>query len=229
DRWADGVLPPWLRLVAWGAVGGSISMLLYRHFSDQAAIEAGRRRIETARKFLNGFEGEMEEAWPVMRSLLRASFRQVVRVGWPAMAASLPLLFLLSWLSTSYGYTYPPAGQAPAVWAEPPQFHALWIEPPAHARKAPRILVSDGKGRTVAEVALHAPVPVIQKKRWWNLLMGNPAGYLDGRAAVDHVSASLPRREMLPFGPAWMRTWEIVFFVPLLFVSVALKAALKIK
>jgi hypothetical protein len=229
DQLAGAALPPWLRLVVWGVLAASSSMLLYRWLSDQAGIDCGRRRIEAVRKHLNGFDGELGEAWPLMRGLLHASLRQVIRVGWPAVAASLPLWFLLSWLSTSYGYTFPPTGQAPTVLTQPSEFHALWIDPPANARERPRILVTDSNGRTVADVELNAPVPVIKKKSWWNLLIANPAGYLDDKATVDFVSASLPRQEMLPFGPNWMRSWEVVFFISLLSVSLTLKAALKIK
>jgi hypothetical protein len=229
DRLAGMVLPPWLRLIVWGLLAASISMLLYRQLSDQDAISRGKHRLKAAQQRLNTFDGELNDAWPLMRAMLRTALRQVVRVGWPGMVASVPLLFLLSWLSTSYGYVYPTAGQAPALRTQPQQYQAHWIDAPADAQAPPRILVVDDADQLLADVALNAPVPVIHKKRWWNLLMGNPAGYLPDWAAIDRIVAPLPRQEVLSFGPGWLRNWEIMFFISLLAVSLGMKKALKIK
>jgi len=67
-----------------------------------------------------------------------------------------------------------------------------------------------------------APVGVVHQRRWWNALLGNPAGYLPP-GPVDAVEIDLPRREYLPFGPGWLRGWIPLFFAVVIAVSLLLK------
>jgi hypothetical protein len=67
-----------------------------------------------------------------------------------------------------------------------------------------------------------APVGVVHQRRWWNVLLGNPAGYLPP-GEVDAVEIDLPRREYLPFGPDWLRGWIPLFFAVVIAVSLLLK------
>ncbi|RJQ70219.1 MAG: hypothetical protein C4519_21180 [Desulfobacteraceae bacterium] len=231
--WLDGLaavaLPSWLRLVLWGGVAGLVSMVLYRQLSAQERISAGKRKLSQTQHRLNAFDGELKEAWPLMREMLLTALRQVARVGWPAILASVPLLILLNWLSTEYGHAYPSAGMPLQIRTVPEQFKASWIEPnELRTGKYPHIVVVDGDNRIVADARLDAPVPVIHKRRWWNSLIANPAGYLPDDAPVERIQARLPRQQHLSFGPNWMRGWEIIFFAALLVVSIVLKTKLKI-
>jgi hypothetical protein len=75
----------------------------------------------------------------------------------------------------------------------------------------------------VLERPLSAPVTVLHKTQWWNVLVANPLGYLPPDSPLDRVEIDLPRRELLPFGPWWLRTWEFVFFTTLVAVSLVIK------
>ncbi|KPV40284.1 hypothetical protein AN478_09300 [Thiohalorhabdus denitrificans] len=232
DAQMEGLLPPWGRLVAWGALAALVSMGLYRALSAQGRIARGKRELARARRELDGYDGELGGAWPLIRHLLRTAFGQVGRVGGPAVAASLPLLSLLIWLSTAYGYAYPPAGTEPELRPRPAELEARWREARRNGTEehaAPRVVVADGEGRVVAEVALREPVPILHKWRWWNALVGNPAGYLPDEAAVERVELELPRQEVLPLGPSWARGWELSFFLALIAASVALKVLFRIE
>jgi hypothetical protein len=108
--WIDGLLqglPAPMRLLLWGIAAAVLSMWLYRQFSPQQRIAQGRREQSRARARLDAFDGELTAAWPLIRDLLRASLVQVARVTGPAVLASLPLLFLLVWLSAAYGHAFP--------------------------------------------------------------------------------------------------------------------------
>ncbi|MFW6202036.1 MAG: hypothetical protein ACOC8B_05630, partial [Gemmatimonadota bacterium] len=72
-------------------------------------------------------------------------------------------------------------------------------------------------------IPLAAPVEVVHKRRWWNLLFGNPAGYLPDGQPVEAVTVDLPARDLVGIGPDWLRGWEPAFFVALLVVSISLK------
>lgn len=230
-RWLDALLaavaPPVPRLAVWGAVGGAVSMLLYRALSPQARIALGKSELLVARRTLNRYDGGLDGAWPLMRNMLRAAIRQVGRVAWPALLASLPVVCLLAWLSTAYGYTYPSPDVVPGITTVPGGFEAHWAEQRLAAGESqarpPRVLVGSRDAGIIVDVALPEPVPVIHKRQWWNLLLGNPVGYLPSDAAVDLVRVELPRQEFLAAGPHWMRGWETPFFSALLVVALGLK------
>lgn len=229
DHHAAMVMPAWLRLALWGGIGALVSMVLYRQLSAQDKIVRGKNELNQAKQRLNAFDGEFNEAWPLMRDMLNQALRQVMRVGWPAIVASLPLLFLLSWLSNTFGYAFPPAGTSVQIQTVPGRYEAVWVDPPAgNATDLPRIVVFDENHIQVAETQMQAPVPVIHKRQWWNGLFGNPVGYLPVRAPVERIQPGLPRQQHLAFGPQWMRGWEFIFFVSLLVVSIILKKQLKI-
>ena len=225
--WLDdhlaALLPPLLRLLLWGAAAGVVSMLLYRAISPQAAIARGKAELLTARRELDRYDGSFEGAWPLMRRLLHVALRQVGRTGWPGLIASVPVLFVLVWLSNAYGYAFPPSGSAPQIDTMPTQYDTRWVDEPT-----PRILVNQG-GRLLADVRLDQPVPVVHKPRWWNFLLGNPAGYLPEDAAVDSIRIDLPAKHYLAFGPDWMRGWAPSFFVALVIASLALKVLARIE
>lgn len=112
--WIDGLLtvaPASVRLMVWGAAAGIFSMSLYRTLSPQAHIARSKREQAELRDRLDAFDGELVEAWPLIRRLLGLSMAQVGRVAAPAVAASVPVLMLLVWLSGSYGQVeYLPVG-----------------------------------------------------------------------------------------------------------------------
>jgi hypothetical protein len=232
-EWLDGLAgawPPWLRLLLWGGLAALISMLVYRQLSSQEKIKQGKEELRRTRRKLNAFEGaEFKEAWPLMRSMLGANFRQLARVAWPATAASLPLLFLLSWMSGAYGYGFPPVGTPVPVRIDPARFQARWTATDEQGKNLhPHIVIFDEGGARVADIPVTAAVPIIHKRRWWNVLMDNPAGYLPANGPIDAVHAQLPPQQHLHFGPGWMRGWGFLFFISLLTASVGLKIKLKI-
>jgi len=221
--WVDNLmtsLPTVVRLVLWGVAAGAFSMWLYRKISPQDRIARSRQEQLDARRRLDEFDGELTEAWPLIRRLLALSGTQVGRVLGPAVLASLPVLCLLVWMSTAYGHAYP--DEPPRVHVTPSSLEARWIPAPGHP---PRIRVT---GSEPVVVPLAAPVPVIEKRHWWNALIGNPAGYLEENSPVERLDIELPRREFVNVGPGWMRGWEMLFFVSLLAASLVLKRLLRI-
>ena len=83
-------------------------------------------------------------------------------------------------------------------------------------------------GQVLLELPMEKPIPVIHKKRWWNLLMANPIGYLPDDASVDVVEIGLTPQEFLPFGPDWIRGWMFTFFTLFLLSSIVFKLLFKI-
>src|SRR3546814_11298946 len=68
-----GHVPPLLRLGLWAALGAVASIELYRLLSPQRRINAAMERLRQAQHALAGFDGEFNEATPLMGRMLRAS------------------------------------------------------------------------------------------------------------------------------------------------------------
>lgn len=224
------VLPPTARLIVWGVVAGVLSMLLYRWISPQRRIAHIKTEAVEARGTLNAYDGDFQGAWPHMRRMLRLSFAQVGLVTWPAVVASLPMLCLLVWLSNAYGAYLPAQGAEIAVHAVPETFDTRWVSGGGPAEpQAPHIHVLDHQGLVMHDIALTAPVTAVHKWQWWNALIGNPAGYLPEESPVRRVEVELPHYDYLPFGPPWMRSWEVTFFAVLIIASLAMKTVFRIE
>lgn len=234
DAQLAAVVPPAARVALWGIFGGMASMLIYRAISHQERVARAKAAMVEARRALDAYDGEFADAWPLMRRMLALAFVQVGRVGWSAVVASLPLLSLLAWISTAYGYRYPDIGATPDIDTRPPGYATQWIPiRAAHSAGAavapPRIVVRNRRDRLVADVVLAEPVPVVHQRKWWNTLIANPAGYLPRHSELRSIHVSLPRRELLPVGHPWMRGWEAVFFAALLAASIMLKVRMQIE
>ncbi len=228
--WLDGgfglIAPPTLRLVLWGLIGGVGSMVLYWLLSPQAKIAGAKMAAARARRALDAHEGEFAEAWPLIRDLLRQAFRQLELVLGPALLASAPAICLLAWLSSAYEYSFPNAAAEVGIRTSPEPLPATLLPPSAAAEQGkaiPHIVVADHAGNLVSIIPWTAPVSTIDKRHWWNFLIGNPAGYLPDDAGIERIQLDLEPNEYLPFGPGWLRAWYGVFFAALLASSLAIK------
>ena len=81
------------------------------------------------------------------------------------------------------------------------------------------IAVRDQSGAEVAHLTLAEPVTRIEKRQWWNAIIGNPAGYLPEQGPIDSVTIALPERQYLPVGPDWLRSWLTVALTALVVAS----------
>lgn len=232
--WMDGalaaVLPTAGRLVLWGLVAAAFSMALYAVVSPQQRLRRVRKRAVDARRALDSFDGSFAEARPLIAAMLTSSMRQLGLVLAPALLASLPLLFLLAWLHGSFAYVLPEPSAAVSLRTEPQGYQASLqpTEERVGEVPVPSLVVRDGTGRVVEARALNAPVTVLHKAQWWNSLIANPLGYLADDSPLERVEIDLPRLEVISFGPAWLRTWEAVFFTALVAASLAIKLAFRL-
>ncbi len=176
--------------------------------SPQKKLAEAEAEALAARRELNAFDGEMDEAWPMISRMFRAAGSRLWLALPPALLASLPIVALIVWLSNDYGYRFPAENVHVPAEAAPARYHAAVTGAGDQDR---RVLVREPEGEIVSDVPLAAPVPVIEKHRWWNWLIANPTGYLPADAPVERVEVRLPALEVVPFGPSWMRGWEALF------------------
>ena len=225
DQAMSGLASPTMRLVIWGLLSAALSMGLYWLFSPQGKLSDIKTRALAARRDLNAFDGEFQDAWPLMRSMLGLSFRQLAMTTLPAVLASLPVLVVIVWLSTAYGYGLPADNEVIGVQTTPDVSASAEIRTPENASPGnpPRLVVTEPDGGLLSDISLAAPVPTIHKKQWWNVLFGNPLGYLPDESEVDAITFDLPEKEYLSFGPGWLRPWYVLFFTILVLGSLMIK------
>lgn len=243
----DGLLaiaaPPALRLVLWGIFAGWLTMLAYRFLSDQERIGELKAEQKVQTKAIAEFDGEFAELFPLIRHTLALGLRQLGLALGPALLATLPVLFVVIWVAGEFAYRAPEPGSEILVRVEPASSAIQWSSTP-RARlseskadgvawsvewpsQAQPLTMSDGN-ETLLVLPLAHDVPVIHKKRWWNLLMANPLGYLPDGGETEVVHIELPEQIIIGAGPDWMRGWMFTFFLAFLLSSLGFKFLLRV-
>jgi hypothetical protein len=238
----DGVLglalPPVLRLVIWGILAGWLTMVVYRRISNQEKIGELKAQQKIQQKKIAEFDGEFEELMPLIRHTLALGFRQLGLALGPALLATVPILFIVIWVAGEFGYESPVARSEVLLTAEPAINDIHWssttdvkitengwaVSWPAEGQS---LSITDGR-QPLLILPLEYNIPIIHKKKWWNLLMANPIGYLPDDGKTDVIHIALPEPVMIAAGPAWMRGWMFSFFVTFLLSSLGFKLLLRI-
>ena len=239
DNAALGWLPVWARVILWAAFASYLSMAIYRLTSRQQALSNVKAKVVETRTELQGFEGEFDELWPILKRNLGLAGKQLGLTFIPAMIASFPVLFILAWMSNAFdaqapvagstvpvtlatadGRTLPPLtwqGDGKAVEAAAGTWDVTW---PADGTS---LRLEDSDGSTLLTLPTAAPVRTVHQREWWNSLIGNPGGYLPqpGDVAVAHIG--LPQPTVIPFGPDWLRGWLPMTLIVLVVLSLFLK------
>lgn len=241
--WLDAllavVLAPLARLAVWAFIAAVVSMLLYRLVSPQRGIAAAASAAAEARRSLNRHDGDFDALLRQVRVFLAASTRHIGLTLPAAVVASLPLVLLLAWLSTGYDRQLPEPGASVAIWLRPSDEPVTWRPPDAATGGAPwrvrwplpggEVAVVDRDGLVIPLLPPPAPVAALHKRKWWNVLLGNPAGYLPEVSRLEEIVLDLPRQHVLDLGPPWARTWELPFLTLLALFSLAIKLVFRIR
>jgi len=234
-------MPPVVRLAIWAIIGAIISMGVYRLVSPQEKIKiAGSDTRDLIRK-LAAYDGDFDGLTILIKSAFYASSRHFFIVLGPVVLASLPVLFLLSWLSYSYNVLVPAPGEQVTITVTPPTPGLTWsptnsieshsnsawiIEWPAEPGE---LTLKNSKGITILSLPLPHAVDVLHKKSWWNVMFANPIGYLPESLELDLVLIQLPDQQILNFGPPWIRGWEATFFTVLILCSLLIKFIFRVR
>lgn len=239
-----GWLMPWMpaaiEIALWAIVCAGVSMGLYRAVSRQQRLKELKGQVRSATLELAEYDGDFSGMLDKVGTALRLTMQQLWLTLLPAILASLPVLFVLTWLSNTFEYALPRSGQLITVTVTPADAELSWIPAAAATRTGKAtwqlawpaldhpLTVRDRNDIALASLPLSAPIPVLHKRIDWNWLIGNPAGYLPGNAAVDTLALSLPALDVIPFGPAWLRHWMSLFLAVLVSVSLWLKMKWKL-
>jgi uncharacterized membrane protein (DUF106 family) len=234
-------VPEVLRVMLIAIAFAFISMWLYRRISNQEKLSKTRAEIAAAQKELATYDGEFAGLRGLITRTMTLTFRQVALTGFPALIASIPLLFALPWLSNRYSEELPGTGEATALcisgWNAPVTLEwqpsasvtdngesCFYVRWPAESET----LSLAGTDRVWIQLPLRAPSPVLHKKSAFNWLFANPAGYVDDQAPFEAVHFTLRQHDLIDFGPSWVRHWMFAFFGTLIVMSLIIKVRWKV-
>jgi hypothetical protein len=241
--WLDALLgevsSPLLRLTLWGIAGSALSMWLYVRFSSQEKLAQLKLKLIETRQSLAQYDNDFKGALEITQQLLMLSLKQLGLVIGPTILASLPVLFLLLWLGTTYNYYLPTSGTLIEVKLLPSQVKPQW-NPQARKGLAEgqwQIMWStaeqplqlyDSTGQLITTFPWSQAIPILHKRQWWNFFIGNPVGYIPKSADLEKIEIALPENKYLTFGPEWMQSSEAFFLLVMLLCSVAIKLVFRI-
>jgi hypothetical protein len=232
----ESVFPALISLSVWAVLAAFLSMWVYGKSSNQSVLSQIKPLQKAASKRLAVYDGPFGGLMPLIRENLILSGKHMWLTLFPALLATLPLLFILPWLSNTFGVYFPEPGTPVAIQVEsytPYELHwdsdntfagtgtGRWeIEWPGAASK---LKLLGGDDKPVLTLPPNLASGILHKKQWWNILLANPPGYIEPKSIVETAYLDLPERELLPFGPDWMRGWLPLFMLYLFSFSMFFK------
>lgn len=237
DSYALGWAPAWLIVSIYGLVSGVITMLVYARVSNQEALSRGKIESKEALAEMKALDPDAEPdvVMATMKRAISAPLNQAKNSLLPALAASVPLIFIMVWISQTYSYDTPEAGSLIPVQVNPDtsllESNGIQAVEDGYQMVWPssgELELMDEGGAIVAAIPSSLSIGILHKHQWWNALFSNPAGYLDDSSPVDSVTLSLPNIELVGFGPDWLRTWWFFYFLVLMSAAIGIKVKFKI-
>ncbi len=239
DQGMGFVLPASVRLMIWAAIAALISMWIYGKTSKQDRLAELKPALKEIKKDLATYDGPIGGLWTRMGIMFRLTGQQLWLTFLPAVWSTLPVLFLLAFLSNTFTAHMPQPDTVVPVKPDAQKIVAkgrvTWspedrVRVDGEERYWLVVWPEDGETVTLTQgnttlltLPLDAAIDVVHKKKWWNWLIGNPAGYLPDNSRIEEVHLTLVDREMFDWGPWWMRFWLTPFLFFIVIFSLALK------
>jgi hypothetical protein len=232
-------LPIVARVVAWGVIAGILTMATYALLAPQGKIKETRQAMKSLDRMAALKSEDIKEVLSASWQQLRLSFRVLRMMFGASMISGFPVLFILFCVDFQYGYQTPMAGDQIAVTAltaeEQPAPVFLGDGAPVEATIAwpgpdSDLILADSDKHQVFAGRLHqAGLGVLHQHRWWNYILGNPAGYLADGGPIDFVAFTHKRQVIISAVPDWLSGWELPFFLVLVVTSLSIKGIFRIQ
>lgn len=219
-----------------GIISGVVSMLMYRRISPQQNLTQVGEDIHRVRAALVAYDGDMDGMLKLVRTAAGLSLKQLWLTGWPAVVSSLPVLFIAVPLSALFDFETPKSGDVVEMRVLPASAsqRVSTTNDLALARDAAGVLRFRWPENTTAvklslddsgsiSVSAQSICGGIDRFRLHNLLVGSANPSIAASSAVDHIEVSCPQRDLVGFGPEWLRAWWVTFFVTIVATSFFLR------
>lgn len=234
--WIKDWVPAWIIISVFALLAAYLSMWVYAKFSKQEILKKIKPLQQNAKKDLASYDGPFNGLIPLINNNLKLSVQHMWLTLFPALLASIPLLFILLWLSNTFTISEPQAGDQITVEVHSYTPYGLHWEPQDKVEKLTsnrwilswpnefkKLNLMDEYGEKIVYLPTQTASTVLHKKQWWNSLIGNPAKYLDDDSLVEQINIEFSEQQIIAFGPTWMRGWLAVFMFELLLFSLFFK------
>jgi len=235
DQLLEHVLPITLRLIFWGLISALLGVWVFKLTCRFERLAAIKQQLADAQQIMIDHDGEFSELMPLAWKTIKLSLNRLRITVLPAMLSVLAVMFVLVFLSNRYDAKEPGSNTAIAFSIAGDQGSWYWQDPETGERTDALMWPAEGQIRVLTngtEQVLSAPfkpVSIIHKKQWWNVLIANPAGYLDEQALIDEVTFEFPAATV----PSWMDDylggWFWFYMLITLLCSIAFMVIFKIK
>ena len=240
DGWLGGLFPFVFRLMMWGALAGTLSILIYAKLSPQASIKRLKKKIRGLQREMLGLDLEFADFLRLSKENLKTSLKLFAAVLGPGLVSVLPVLLLAIWIHTCLAYDPPPTsddliatsidGDIDLRLAMNDDLDKLTQDEIFHRDPigSQTIVVMADDKVVYSGDPLSPPTHVVHKRRWWSVLLDNPAGYVVEDAPVDSIRLNVSRKQAVKWGPNWTRGWEFTFFVFVFIAALGIKLSFRI-
>lgn len=240
DDFLSNIISLSLRLCFFGLIAGVLAISIYAKISPQASINSLKQRGRKLRQKMKNSEMEFKAFYSMAIENLKISLKLLCIIIGPALISAIPVLILSAWIHTYYGYNF---------WQSAPKDFLVKPEPGYNIKLVfhEKDNIQSGKltdinyeninkmtifinGNSIyTGDPFRPPAPLLYKRKWWNILIGNSAGYLAEDAPVDYIHLNFQKKVILGWTPKWVSGWVLPFFVSVLVVALVMKRKLKIQ
>jgi hypothetical protein len=242
DSWFGAFLTFPIKNLIWGILAGSLAFIIYWISSNQIAISEIKNEMKILRaKMFDSSLEDKSEYNSLAKKNLSLSFKLLGKILLPAVISITPVIIIALWYDMNHSYYVPLDGEKVNV-STYPTLSELDIEPFELTSK-------DIEGNTFLhltfnyiELSIYSnniliysgtpfkkPIPYITKKNWWNLLLGNPIGYIDDNANFEAIIFDYPEKILFSKLPKIINGWELLFFVGIFISTIPLRLIFKVQ
>ena len=243
----DGLLEPFsnsfIRISFWALISALVSSLVFKKLSSPEKISQLKIKLKNMQNQLNQHDGDFSELKGLAIGTIKLSIKRMVLTFIPALLASIPILFILTFLSNHYELQQPQLNENIRLsidWGNN-QSQELALMQSSKTIKSGTIQTinwpsSDNPINLINAIdkskIMTFPFDtsnIIHKKQWWNSLIGNPAGYLVNNNNINSISFDFKTQQIIKFGPLWVRSWLFIYFFMTFTFSIIFLFLFKIK
>ena len=232
--WIDVVLalavPAWAVVALWGLLAGAACMGVYALTSSQESIKAQKAKTAAAKETLAAAADDNPEHWRLAAAALGGSLRVLGLIVFPTLLSIIPVVYVALHVDRAYGTL--PAQPGELTLNYQPASARLRVEPPGSgeaARGTGRLNIPEnGSVRLLQGDQLLAEVSpefrqtrLLRELSWMDRLAG--ATPLPAESEVEELNFGLAPTELITVGPGWTRSWEFIFFSPLVVLALSIR------
>ena len=241
DGWFAGLLPLSVRLSMWGALAGILSITIYAKISPQASIAKMKTKTRSLQREMLNVDLVFADFMRLSKENLKTSLRLFFTVLGPALASAIPVILLAIWIHACLAYEAPPTPDDLEVMTEDRNIELQLLnynelnEISKNEIQARNFAVSEEIVIKIDNKVIYSgnplspPMPVIHKRRWWNVILDSPAGYIVKDAPIDSIKLNISRKQIIKWMPGWASGWEVPFFIFVLIAALGIKLGFRIE